>query len=243
MKILEQTRHVNGSRKIYLFGIKIFSYTRKDKGSIMYKSYYSQYGQDAWILDHFKNKTTGFFVDIGAHNGVLLSNTKKMEELGWRGVCIEPNPPVFKELKNNRPHTDCYEVAVGIKSGTAQFVQVSGASEMLSGLQGTLGEKGTERLNREAAVEHGDELKTITVKVATFDEIMTRYPDVKTIDYISIDTEGNEFDILKSIDFNKYNVLTLSVENNYHDSTVVDFMVAKGYDMITCECDDIYFKK
>ena len=64
---------------------------------------YSQIGQDAWVLSRIKDP--GFFVDIGATNGIEKSNTYALELAGWRGICVEPNPHYFEELVNNRKCT------------------------------------------------------------------------------------------------------------------------------------------
>ena len=63
--------------------------------------YYSQFEQDKFIYEnYFINKTKGYFVDIGAHDGITFSNSKFFEELGWDGVCIEPNPKIFEKRMN-----------------------------------------------------------------------------------------------------------------------------------------------
>ena len=61
--------------------------------------FYSQFEQDKFVYENFFiNKNKGYFVDIGAHDGVTFSNSKFFEELEWDGVCIEPNPKVFSIL-------------------------------------------------------------------------------------------------------------------------------------------------
>lgn len=62
--------------------------------------FYSQAGQDKYLIENiYKNKEKGFFIDIGAHDGITYSNTYYLEkELGWSGICIEPNPKIYKQL-------------------------------------------------------------------------------------------------------------------------------------------------
>lgn len=65
--------------------------------------YYSQNGQDAFIVKLFNGKRNGYFLDIGAYDGVYFSNSLTLEKsLGWEGICIEPNPLVYGQLKSNR---------------------------------------------------------------------------------------------------------------------------------------------
>ena len=99
-----------------------------------------------------------------------------------------------------------------------------------------------ERIKDEIKKEGGT-IETIKVKTLSFDAIMANFMDTTAIDYISIDTEGNEFKILKSIDFSKYYLKTLSIENNYNDSEIQDFMKNVGYRCaIKLGCDEICIK-
>lgn len=66
----------------------------------MESKYYSQAGQDKWVLEKVGNK--GFFVDVGAYDGIESSNTYALELAGWDGICFEPNPEAFAKLKKNR---------------------------------------------------------------------------------------------------------------------------------------------
>ena len=96
--------------------------------------YHSQFKQDQFINENFfKNKINGFFVDIGAHDGKTFSNSLFFEGLGWNGVCVEPNPKIFKSLKNNRK-CKCFEVAISDKIGKSSFFQITSDIDMLSGL-------------------------------------------------------------------------------------------------------------
>ena len=105
--------------------------------------YYSQFQQDKFINENFfKNKNSGFFVDIGAHDGVLFSNSKFFEELGWTGVCAEPNPIVFEQLQSVRK-CKCVKKAIADKIGHAQFFQIVEGADMLSGLVDEFSQKGT----------------------------------------------------------------------------------------------------
>jgi hypothetical protein len=64
--------------------------------------YYSQIEQDKQFLTHRGNTDKGFYVEIGANDGVTFSNTKTLEDLGWDGICVECNPQAFEKLDENR---------------------------------------------------------------------------------------------------------------------------------------------
>jgi len=71
--------------------------------SSLWSPYFSQNGQDEFFLEElFVGQDSGFFVDIGANDGVTFSNTYALERKGWRGLCVEPHPDVFEQLRRNR---------------------------------------------------------------------------------------------------------------------------------------------
>lgn len=205
------------------------------------KKYYSQVEQDKFINENFfKNKKNGIFVDIGAHDGITISNTYFFEkELGWTGVCFEPLPDIYQQLIKNRSCI-CINACVSEKNEPVDFVQVEGYSEMLSGMVSTYNPKHFQRLQREIEKMGGSYVIT-QVPSVNINTILEQY-NLKNIDYISIDTEGSEFEILKSIDFDKINIYTLSVENNYKDSSIRKFMESKGFKYIdSLSSDEIYY--
>src|SRR5205809_1665087 len=98
------------------------------------KRYFSQYRQDEFIDKVVLNKKrNGFFVDIGAHDGINFSNSNFFEvNRAFKGLCIEPNPKVFSQLKKNRK-CDVLNVCIAATVGTVKFLAIEGYSEMLSG--------------------------------------------------------------------------------------------------------------
>ena len=112
-------------------------------------NFYSQYGQDKFIIENFfKNKTTGFYVDIGANDGINLSNTKTLEEIGWKGVCVEPLPDKYGQLIENRI-SECLNIAISNKDDILDFLFVEGYPQMLSGLVENYNPKHLERIKFE----------------------------------------------------------------------------------------------
>src|SRR5664280_1701555 len=96
--------------------------------------YFSQYRQDEFVDKFFNKKNAGFFIDIGAHDGVTFSNTFFLEkERGWSGICIEPIPDVFDKLKQNRRSININS-CITQKNGYVRFRRVHGYNEMLSGI-------------------------------------------------------------------------------------------------------------
>lgn len=198
--------------------------------------YYSQFNQDKTIYENFfQNKTNGYFVDIGAHDGITFSNSKFFEEQGWDGVCVEPNPIIFNKLQSLR-NVKCVKKALSDKQGTSQFFQILKGPDMLSGLVDEFSQRGIKNIHN--SLQNLDtEYNYIEVETDLFDNIV----DQTEIDFLSIDTEGNELKILQTINFNKYNIKIITLENNEYDSRFVEFLTPKGFRFIErLGCDELY---
>jgi len=200
--------------------------------------YYSQFKQDQFVYEnYFQGKTNGYFVDIGAHDGVTLSNSKFFEEIGWNGVCIEPNPKIFPVLKNNRT-CKCVEKAISDKIEISQFFQITDGPDMLSGLVNEFTDKAIVRINAELE-SFPEGFDYIDVECDLFSNIV----DNNKIDFLSLDTEGNEMKILQTIDFNKFDIDVITIENNDYDDKFFNYLAPKGYQFITrLGCDELYKK-
>ena len=201
--------------------------------------FYSQFQQDQFAYEHyFLNKSNGVFVDIGAHNGKTDSNSLFFENQGWEGFCIEPNPEMFKELQNLRK-CKCLPYAISDKNEILQFFQIKDENlSVLSGLVNEFSQKAINRIN-EYDLEINQTFDYIDVECKTFESLI----DVYNIDFLSLDTEGNELKILQSIDFEKYNIDVITVENNDYDDKFLNFLTTKNYNFITrLGCDELYKK-
>ncbi len=206
------------------------------------EGYYGQCGQDKYLYENlFKNKKNGIFIEIGAHNGIAYSNTKFFEELGWKGICIEPIPEVFEELKKNRKAI-CVKGCIADKKGKANFLSVKGP-EMLSGLVDKYHPAHMNRVNTEISDPSNKGSKQIIeVDCYLLNDILEENK-MFHVDYLSIDTEGNELDILKSIDFKKFDIDVIEVENNFNDDIAKNYLVSKGYSFVKkVGWDDIFRK-
>lgn len=208
----------------------------------MQNKYYSQYKQDEFIDKVlFNKKKNGFFIEIGAHDGVSYSNTLFFEKYrNWGGVCIEPNPTVFEKLAKNRKSINL-NVCIGDSNDIVKFTQIVGYAEMLSGVSNKYDTRHLERIKDDVSL-NGGEIKSIDIQMICLESI-SQIND-RVIDFISIDTEGSEFDIVKSIDFKKISVRVLIIENNYNDENLEHFLYNKNFILIaTLATDEVYIRK
>ncbi len=200
-------------------------------------AFYSQCGQDAFVYEnYFKNYTNGVFVDIGAHSGVVISNSYFFEkELNWSGICIEPIPELFRELKMNR-NCICVEGCISDAIGTKQFVRFPEGVDWFSGLKDKF-----EPGRLEVLYAHGlTSYEVIDVNCYLLNDILAENK-ISHINFLSIDTEGGELDILKTIDFSKFTIDVIAVEDNYNDINLSNFLVGKGFRLTKRLDQDLIF--
>jgi FkbM family methyltransferase len=182
--------------------------------------YKAQNGQDRYILDSFfKNedgtlKTDGYFVDIGAHDGIESNASYAFEHLGWQGICIEPLPMQFNKLKNNRK-AQCINATISnLNQSTVDFLEVTGSNyiEMLSGIREKLDDGHIGRIDWESTKPEyiNTTKKIISISNYRFNDLIS----IKHIDFLSIDTEGCDQEILNSIDYEKYLIDVICFEDN-----------------------------
>lgn len=192
--------------------------------------YYGQWETDRIIETYFSENYVGCCVEVGASNGVKGSNTLYFEERGWDVVCIEPNPAHKESLEKYRKFVKFF--ACSDKKGTfpLQVFKV-GERNIMSSLTS---------LNPDSRLveSHKDiinESYTVEVEVETLTSILENHIkdtplfEKRKIDFISVDTEGTEIEVLKGFDFEKYQVKLFVVENNYEDKNIEEFMLTKGY--------------
>jgi len=184
----------------------------------------SQLGQDMEVLKFYNNKEGGFFVDIGANDGIEFSNTFLLERnYEWKGICAEPNPEVFKLLVKNRPNSLCCDAAIYSLSYKNLLFDVANNYDLMSGLSDHL-DVHKEYVNRDK--------KQIVVKTLTLTDLLDKAKAPSFIDYLSLDTEGSEFEILRATDFSRYTFGLIDVEHNFVEprrTEIRNLLLSHGY--------------
>ncbi len=206
------------------------------------QDYKSQYDQDRFVNEHFfHDKQDGFFLDIGAHDGVSFSNTYYFNQcLGWKGICFEPREEIFKTLEVCRDCI-CINACVANVDGLLPFLSIESCDEMLSGLCGTYDQRALDAVMADIGY-YGGEIKMLQMPCVRLMPILERY-GVSHIDFFSLDTEGNELEILKTIDFSKIVIDVITVENNYNEPFIQEFLIPKGFTLVMhLGVDDIYVR-
>ncbi|MDR1250349.1 MAG: FkbM family methyltransferase [Treponema sp.] len=190
-------------------------------------TYTSQYSQDRIAYLYVKGKTDGFFIDIGAHDGISANNSFIFEQLGWKGICIEPQQNRKCDLYNGAIYSETLEEMDFIKINDADFL--SGLNIVFSDDRKALLEKENHK------IEH------IKIQAMSFDDMMKKYPSINRIDFMSLDVEGGELAILQNINFEKYKFCLIAIENNEPDGVLEKYMRTKGYMTLLAVGGDILF--
>jgi len=158
----------------------------------------SQFGQDFWVFgEAFDGERGGYFVDVGAADGMTLSNTFLLEKrFGWRGLCIEANPRLFERLRRSRGCT-CVNVCVDAAEGSVDFA----LRKLLSGIVGA-----------EPAPPDAGDLETVRLPTRPLAAILRESGAPDEIDYLSIDIEGSEERALRDFPFDEYRFRCMTIE-------------------------------
>ena len=193
--------------------------------------YYSQNQQDKNLEYHiFKGYKDGIFVDVGAHNGITFNNTLYFEKNNnWKGINIEPIKKVYDTLLINRPNCINLNCAVCNNDGNAEFYCNTGYTEMISGIKDTFDQRHYKRLEMENEL-YGGETEIINVKTKKLETILDEN-NISTINYLSIDVEGGEFEVIKSINFDKVFIDVIGFENNFIDTgiPIINYLHEKNF--------------
>jgi len=200
---------------------------------------YSQFGQDLEVLKFYNNKTDGFFIEIGALDGLEISNTFLLEQnYQWKGICVEPIPYRFDALCRNRPNSFCCDKAVYSESNKEEIFYIANIGDGISGLR--------DHLDCHKDKVFADKTEIIVTTI-TFNDLLEQYNAPLFIDYLSLDTEGSELEILKSVDLQKYTFGLIDVEHNYMEprrTQIRDLLTSNGYEFIReNNVDDCYKHK
>jgi len=205
-------------------------------------TYFSQFGQDRFVDEFFNKKTNGVFLDIGANEGVHISSTYFLEKYrNWSGICIEPLPNEFKKLTENRTSINL-NIGITDFDGEEDFIYVEGYANMLSGITKNYNQMHMGRLHGEVN-HYGGKIHNIKIPVRKLQSVLDEHA-IFDVDFCSIDTEGSELSVIKSVNYDKTNIKMFIIENNYKETNVEEFLKTKGYILYKkLEIDDVFVKQ
>jgi FkbM family methyltransferase len=186
-------------------------------------TFYSQCGEDTIIFNkYFKDKQNGVFLELGAMDGVIYSNTKFFEDTyGWTGVLIEPDTRLYTRMISARPRSKCYNCAVSNKEKTIDMI-VDFGNPAVSTVLETAAE-------HHLKVWHSKNSYIVKVQTRTLSSILND-AGITHIDFFSLDVEGHEYEVLDSMDWSiPVHVILVEVLGENDNDKVRNFLKEKGF--------------
>ena len=228
--------------KILLQQLSFFSFLRLGILKLLNKQMdrfstevYSQCGEDM-VISHLANTDDGFFIDVGCHHPVSISNTFRLYKRGWTGINIDANPDLINKFQKVRPKDVSLCVPVSDKKQEYTFY------EFESDAMSTLDEEQAKEFQKFAKV-----VNTRQVESQTLTEILDTQKIDKPIDLLNIDVEGHDYNVLKSLDFKKYRPRIIIIEihgfdiENPTESAIFNLLKEEGYKWTAYAINNAYF--
>jgi FkbM family methyltransferase len=201
---------------------------------------YSQEGEDMILRRFFEGKKQGFYVDVGAHHPKRFSNTYFFYKMGWHGINIDAMPGSMKLFRLLRPKDINLETAISEKKESLTFCIFNDPA--LSGFSESLNKRRTD--HREFRIVAHQDLPTVTLREA-LDIYM---PQGQPIDFLSVDVEGHDLQVLRSNEWRRYRPSVVVVETlecefeDVRESEVHRFMESMNYVLMAKSLNSLFFR-
>lgn len=180
---------------------------------------YSQWGDDLLVWEYFGRKRQGVFVEAGANDPKILSQTYLLEQQGWTGALVEPVPECCARLRAERSGSRIFQNALGApeQRGILRLAIPDGLSELASGLADGAEPNAGERVVEAAFI--------------TLSEVLDQ-AGISRLDYLSLDLEGMELFALKGLDFTRHAPRLIVIEDRLDDLSRHRFLLRAGYKLV-----------
>lgn len=186
---------------------------------------YAQFGEDILILailSHLRLEQRAYYVDVGAFDPTLYSNTYRLHQQGWVGINIDPNPTNIRRFKATRPHDSNLEIAISTTVGEADFLQYeSGTTGRLAGLE-----------NSDKSILGESPVLRYKVKTQPLSQVLQTFaPKELEFGLLTVDCEGADLDVLRSNDWRFFRPWVIAVEDHDREkhSDVAMYLNECGY--------------
>ena len=205
--------------------MRLFSFTKAKKT----KTWYTQNEEEKYIVESLKDIPNGRFLDIGAHDGITFSSTRKLFELGWTGVYVEPSPDVLPALYQNAGSNRILPVAIGSSNSIMDFYSSGG--DMIGSLS-------TDHVK---LWSHCAKFTKTSVNVITIHELEKQVGN--QFDFIGIDVEGINLEVFNQFDWNLWNPKCVCIEYESHRDHMINVMTNAGYNLVYPSGENLVFTK
>ena len=189
-------------------------------------TFYSQFGEDQTLSRIFVGRSSGTCVEVGANDGVHGSTTLFFEKVGWRCVLVEPNPELCAELRAIRRAVVLeYAASNSVGSATLHVAEGAWRADGMSTISSR-----AEPLARIS--EQGFRTRAVQVRTSTMDLLLNEGHLEGPIDFVTIDVEGHELEVLEGFTVDRWKPTVLIIEDNSNteDVRVQEYLARFGYE-------------
>lgn len=181
---------------------------------------FSQFGEDLVIDAILGSPPDGVYVDVGANDPSILSNTQRFYRRGWRGVNIEPNAALCDELERQRPGDVNLNIGVASEAGTLIFYRMEPS---------TLSTFDSGAVKDNLAHPGACLAEEVSVAVQPLSQVFDEHLEGRAVDFLSVDTEGLDLAVLQSNDWVRHRPRLVVVEVAWSGSEIADYLQQQGY--------------
>lgn len=187
--------------------------------------FYSQFGEDKILFEIFQKKTNGVCIEVGANNGIDDSNTLFFEKIGWRCILVEPNPILCQMIRSTR-NALLYECAASDRHGVSTLYIAEGSERAHGVSMLSTEEKAINKIK-----SYGFSCRPVQVNTRTLDDILAELKLSDDIDFVSIDVEGHELEVLKGFSIERWrpNLIIVEDNSNFEDASVRNYLKLSGF--------------
>jgi len=196
---------------------------------------YSQHSEDIVVSKLLSGVKNGIYVDVGANDPEYISNTRYFYERGWRGINIEPHPEMFEKIVKNRPEDTNLNIGIATQEGALTFYKLDVPAE-------TAGSTFDKAIAEELKAKGYTISAEITMPVYPLAKILEANLKFPKIDFMSVDTEGFDLEVLKSNDWERFRPSVLVVETTINKEQIVNFILSQGYKIVYKNLANTIFK-
>jgi FkbM family methyltransferase len=189
---------------------------------------YGQFNEDGFILSQY-TQSFGYAIEVGGADGINGSPTKCLEDKGWKTLLVEPNPQLFQQAKQKRPYVFQCAASDICEDGVEMTIYTlnGGNQTAVSGLEP---DKRLIEQHQHLIADTKKELvnkRSLNVLIYEWEKLLGE--EIANIDFISIDTEGTELDVMRGLNISKWKPKLIALENNFEDHNYRRTMYNYGY--------------
>ncbi len=226
--ISQNIRHPKTAIKVFIQDLYT-KLARKLLGS------FSQHGEDIILYFLLNRSKKGFYVDVGANDPEVISNTKYFYDRGWSGINIEPHPVLYKKIFDFRQRDININAGIAQQESSLQFYRIDET-------KGTAGSTFDPEIAKELENKGYKISEVVEMPVIPLQKIFDDNLNQQVIDFMSVDTEGFDLEVLKSNNWEKYRPKFVMVETVNNKNEILAFMMENNYKIVFENTANTIFK-